>query len=368
MSYILEAIKKADRKRKLGEIPDVHTDHNGLDLEEPAKRASWPYLLALLLFFNAVGIFWWLEPWEKEPAPKGVEMGSSVQEFESVVQAHLPGVADIKKEEEEAENPAVQPDGEALNKPRKADLRAAVVTEEGVVESQADLPLDQGNQEHPDPEEEKGETAALAPLAPPALAELEKKAPQDVQEALTEEKDTQGEAQTELSSDDGKAIEQEGKGGAKEEVLEPGVAGAEDSQAVSQEGMVAPEVIMAEGTAELKNPLSNISETDELDGTEVSDNATEESDNATVEEIKIEIFDITKVPFVYQLPSSIQEKIPEISISFHSYTYRPETRMVRLNGRIMREGQDLTKEIKLEKIVPTGVVLVIEKRRFRVDV
>ncbi|MEZ5542036.1 MAG: general secretion pathway protein GspB [Pseudomonadota bacterium] len=51
MSYILEALKKADRERNLGEVPDLDAAHWG---ERNHRRTGyWPWLAAALLLANA---------------------------------------------------------------------------------------------------------------------------------------------------------------------------------------------------------------------------------------------------------------------------------------------------------------------------
>jgi general secretion pathway protein B len=52
MSYILEALKKADRERTAGNVPDLETVHR----HEPAPRKSyrWLWILAALFIFNGL--------------------------------------------------------------------------------------------------------------------------------------------------------------------------------------------------------------------------------------------------------------------------------------------------------------------------
>ena len=51
MSYILEALRKAERERDLGHVPDLKTDHNSS--EPNVRRRLWPWLLVLALLINA---------------------------------------------------------------------------------------------------------------------------------------------------------------------------------------------------------------------------------------------------------------------------------------------------------------------------
>jgi general secretion pathway protein B len=58
MSYILDALKKSEKERQRGQLPDMLTLQN-IVAEKPAKRVCWPYLLAAALILNA-GILIWL--------------------------------------------------------------------------------------------------------------------------------------------------------------------------------------------------------------------------------------------------------------------------------------------------------------------
>jgi general secretion pathway protein B len=52
MSYILEALKKADRERTLGEVPDLESAHWGV--RRPQRSWRWLWIVVVLLLFNAV--------------------------------------------------------------------------------------------------------------------------------------------------------------------------------------------------------------------------------------------------------------------------------------------------------------------------
>ena len=55
MSYILDALKKADQERTLGEVPDLEVAHWG---ERRQKRSyRWVWVVGALLLFNGVLLF-----------------------------------------------------------------------------------------------------------------------------------------------------------------------------------------------------------------------------------------------------------------------------------------------------------------------
>lgn len=70
MSYILEALRKAERERSLGQTPDLRTLHNA---PVALRRRLWPWLLTVALLLNvAVLALLWLPGRESAltvPAP-----------------------------------------------------------------------------------------------------------------------------------------------------------------------------------------------------------------------------------------------------------------------------------------------------------
>ena len=69
---------------------------------------------------------------------------------------------------------------------------------------------------------------------------------------------------------------------------------------------------------------------------------------------------------LYELPSSIQQNLPAFSITAHIHTGDPASGMVKVNGQMMREGQELSPGLKLEEIIPDGVIFRYQNYRFRV--
>jgi general secretion pathway protein B len=52
MSYILDALKKADRERDLGEVPDLETNY--WDVRRHARPQPWVWIVGALLLFNGL--------------------------------------------------------------------------------------------------------------------------------------------------------------------------------------------------------------------------------------------------------------------------------------------------------------------------
>jgi len=75
------------------------------------------------------------------------------------------------------------------------------------------------------------------------------------------------------------------------------------------------------------------------------------------------------VPDVSALPPSVRNSLPALSISYHAYAHDPASRLVSINGRILRQGQAVDKDLVLEEITPSGIILRYnDEYRFRVGV
>jgi len=72
MSFILDALKKSDYKRKQGSVPDLTTVHNQ-PAGEPNKRPLWSYLLLAALLLNAGLIAVWLSTRQSEKSQSAHE-------------------------------------------------------------------------------------------------------------------------------------------------------------------------------------------------------------------------------------------------------------------------------------------------------
>ncbi len=65
-----------------------------------------------------------------------------------------------------------------------------------------------------------------------------------------------------------------------------------------------------------------------------------------------------------QLPVSVRDELPKITINTHIYSNDPATRIASINGSINHEGDMVTKSLTLEEITENGVVLNYKGLRF----
>lgn len=64
------------------------------------------------------------------------------------------------------------------------------------------------------------------------------------------------------------------------------------------------------------------------------------------------------------LPLSVRQDLPAMTISVHAYSDNPAARLVGIDSRILREGDDVVAGLKLEQITPDGMILGFKGYRF----
>ncbi len=72
----------------------------------------------------------------------------------------------------------------------------------------------------------------------------------------------------------------------------------------------------------------------------------------------------TTIPLA-ELPVSLQQELPPMSISVHAYSGRPADRLIGINGKLLREGDEVAPGLRLEEITPDGMILSYKEYRFR---
>ena len=64
------------------------------------------------------------------------------------------------------------------------------------------------------------------------------------------------------------------------------------------------------------------------------------------------------------LPLSVQQELPAMTISVHVYSGDPGKRLVGINNRMLREGEHVVPGLKLEQITPDGMIFGYKGYRF----
>ncbi len=66
MYIILDALKKADIKRKRGEVPELLTMHDA-EITRSQRKTWWLYIIIGVLLLSSGVFLWWLKPWQTAP-------------------------------------------------------------------------------------------------------------------------------------------------------------------------------------------------------------------------------------------------------------------------------------------------------------
>ncbi len=78
------------------------------------------------------------------------------------------------------------------------------------------------------------------------------------------------------------------------------------------------------------------------------------------------VFD--SLPTLDALPSDVRQGIPTLNVLMHAYSSQPKERLAMINNKPLHEGDYLTPELKLEQIVPDGMVFSYRGTRFKTGV
>jgi general secretion pathway protein B len=248
VSYILEALKKLEQKRERDRAPERLILSLGHE-ERRRKRLFWPYVLAAVLFLNALVMVWWMSGHEGEK-------GGSFK----------------------GQAGALQAPGSMRPAPAAGDAEKAAI-----------------------PAGTSGPGTAKAAAG-----------------------ETSGPARPVMPGDEDYA----GKGGSIRAAAPPKEPPAAEPPAKAAE-KVAPPAAPEAGRGRNAKAARRVLE-------------------------------------IKELPQSIRGALPEFRISGHAYSPEPQTRVARINEKIIQEGQELAPGLRVEEIIPDGVIFAFQGYRFRV--
>ena len=306
MSYILEALKKSEKERQDGAVPSFDSQQ-GSESAPLKKKKPWHFFLIGALLLNAAIFLWWIRPWrtvETElPVKAGSERGSSL----------IVAPVDTTMPDEVADENAV-----TAGTPQREALQV--------------IP----GQEKETADQEKGtDVVPSSPeLSPAAVASMTEDRDAALNVNLAEGDEGAGEVRR-SEADSGEPEERAEEDLSLGEQGDDGLGGQEMPSAVEEKGSPQDNAV-----AEKRRPAARTSKVKK--GGAVSGEA---------------------APDIAQLPVSIQQQLPEISISLHLYSKQPQRRKVSVNGSMMRE-KDRLGTLTVEEITPDGVIFSFRGTRF----
>lgn len=317
MSYILDALRKSEQERQRGTPPGLATTHVPPRAGK-GGRAVWPWLLAAALLTNAGVLVWWLEPW-KGKAPTGPvaesRTATPVPPDKASVSAGDRGAKESEAPPVLAEKRQTGPQGASGrgSPPSPEDARGADGSKSstGLGRKPADRPAD----------------VAARPGGPvPSGAAAPKMGQAKAGEPVKADPSLPGGSPAVQAALPNRA-------GEPSKTEEPRRPAPQPSQATAPAAAAPP--------APLGPP-------------------TGASDSGLMEDLKPLISETRptrKEPDFRQIPASLRNTIPKISLSFLVYSDKPSERRVTINGKVLREGDEVAEGLKLEQITQEGAVL-----------
>lgn len=182
MSFILDALKKLEQKRREGSVPDLTTVHLGSSVEQK-KRSILPYLFVIAILINAGILAALLLPGEQEKQDTAINTASIKQETAVIEPQHK------APEPIQPSTPAPVKEAEPVQKAAKETAPDTdTSTEESVVISLNKLPEEKEPPTEPDnkeaaPEKPLPEEASSSLSLEPSAEELE-----NLKSMITEER------------------------------------------------------------------------------------------------------------------------------------------------------------------------------------
>jgi len=141
----------------------------------------------------------------------------------------------------------------------------------------------------------------------------------------------------------------------------PQPAAAAEPAPVPSVYVAAPPVKAKVAVEQRHEPAEQPQRIDALPVTEVT--KTDEPVAATVEATAAQSIDpppearAGQMPRYSDLSSGLRQRMPALAMSMHFYNNDPDRRLVRINDRLLREGDWVGSDLELVEITPTGVIL-----------
>ncbi|MBN0987551.1 general secretion pathway protein GspB [Amphritea pacifica] len=309
MSYILDALKKSDQERQSQPLIDIAPPHSSPTAPSP-KRKKWLWLVPALLLANIIVLIW---PDTAPPISVAAVSGSTAQpDSPTAGTATPPAVPAVTGSDSQSESRIAATQPQPISQAQLSDINARPAYHRDPF---APLP----GHNAPSPEETAADTVADSTLTKPVvpLPDVEQLNRSLLNQALIEQLAPLREAQ-------------------------PSETPTDAAQALQRAA------------------------TNQLEITAVaSHNSTAEPDSSEPDSSAQQtLMENSSVPLLSELDAETQNAIPDLKVSVHIYAQTPEQRMARVNGKMIREGQRLTDELRLEEIRPESLVFSFQGNPF----
>ena len=323
MSYILEAIKKAERERGGSLLPNAPVNEE-LQEEASSKRISW---VAIAIFLNATILLAWL-----------VIQQINNSDNEKLISSEVSAADEAMISIDSADNNHV----DEINHQSIVDEHQAVNSEEKSMPEFLEA-------SDADNEIERDKVSVSESTEQPQIKN-------DVPSFF---------ASPDEDSSSANENEQQQMDVADESYPSEEMAKSDVSHANEKPNEAALEEVDNEFTppVALIEPLP-IKEKD-IESEIIADDEHEIEEYQ--EPVAIALVENQNVPELGELPFPLQQEIPKIQISVHVYNLEKAARKVRINGGLFLEGQSVETGLAIEEITAHGVIFDYEGTLFKIS-
>ncbi|NLI82035.1 MAG: GspB domain-containing protein [Deltaproteobacteria bacterium] len=355
MSYILDALKKSDQERRKGAVPDVHVEQC-MPFSRSRAASFWAVLLVIILAVHAGILTWWLHH-PSEPSPSATE------------QTALP----------------MQPKSDSSNQPATLSLNppASIPSELGLQQPAPVVPKPKTDAlQAPSPKTSPGETKVEAQRSTagtarePASKEVLKKTTVRRPFPMGDREPLPPSGSGGQSSTKAKPAPDEGTHQLIGELQRPAGDVGYPSIAVHPSGTsVNPKndgsgfSVSESGKMILGHPAVGFPAKDGNASSTIDDFSRESLPPPGRKPLPREERERegkeSEIPDLRQMPVSFQRQVPSMSFSMLVYAENPTDRMIGINGRVVREGDEIVAGLTLERIQPDSAVFRFKGRRFQ---
>lgn len=355
MSYILEALKKSEEERKKGAVPNLSTA-SPEQVSNSRSRSIWSCVIALSLFLNAGIFMWWLRPWQKELTPGDFHVstpGKSPSQLEfSAAEPQLVLREDFRSSPSQSL--------EAGGKKERDQKQVAQNWSTGIMAGAENSTLKPGKLTSPSDSPDR---------APP----LSLTGDSTTLEQPVAKKDHEAQSQH-----DSKPI---GALGDMERFPNQG-SPSMPSRTAKPEDTAAPLTESTSGGKGFREMIAKHldAEIERMEKSRGDEKVMEsQSFSPSLSLPPAQPFPSTGRPFleseggsraleglptVNELPAPLRNQLSEISFSGYVYSKSKSDRMIIINGRVRREGDEIRTGLKLEEIRPDGAIFNYNGTRF----
>ncbi len=307
MSFILEALNDSEEERRRGEVPSFSTPPASPD-QAPAKTPWWPYVLSVALVLNFAAALVWLIAVATQDSPAVVTRSATPAGVDVAQAAELPAPLTVVEGAEPDPEPSAVSAGEASEvRPSVENLGSDMPGQGSVARAApaaADATLAKADGK-PDPRPGSGTPTAQTT----SLAENSRPQPPPTEQRTRATEDPVSRPPAERRVEIREAIR----------------------------GFVAM----------LPPPATNRP----VPETPARDSETLPTSAATG------LYVPPSVPGVRNLPHDVRDSLPDITLTVHVYDREPAARVVRLNGRMLGEGDAINDHLRLVEITRGGVIM-----------